>query len=79
MGHIYPIHLSRHNNRHNKRYLMSIFENYGIFALSKWELNKLSNDTRFIQIELILLKIREKDVRCKIAAFVVKCHIFSIR
>ena len=45
----------------NKRYHMSIFEQYGIFALSNGELNKLSNDTRIIKIEVLLLKIWEKD------------------
>ena len=41
----------------NKRYLMSNFENYEIFAIFKRELNKLSNDTRIIKIEALLLKV----------------------
>ena len=34
---------------------MSIFERYEIVALSKRQLNKLSNDTKRIKIELLLL------------------------
>ena len=35
---------------HNKRYRTSIFENYGIFALSKRKLKQFSYDTRIIKI-----------------------------
>ena len=43
---------------HNKRYLMSIFEN---MRLSKRQLNKLSKDIKLLRIEVLLLKIWEKD------------------
>ena len=35
------------------RALVSIFENYEIFAISRTELNKLSNDTTIIKSEVI--------------------------
>ena len=45
---------------HNKRYLI-YFWKYEISALSKRQLNKLSNDTKLLRIEVPLLKIWEKD------------------
>ena len=42
---------------HNKRYLMSNFENVEIFAVCKRVFNKFSNDTNLLKIELQLLKI----------------------
>ena len=42
---------------HNKRYLMSIFENFEIFAAFKRESTKLSYDTRICQLLTILEKI----------------------
>ena len=43
------------------RYLSVDFDRFEIFALSKRQLNKLSYDTKFITIGLILLKVQEKD------------------
>ena len=42
--------------QYNKRYILSTFETIEIFALSNRRFNKLSNDTRFIKIEVMLLK-----------------------
>ena len=39
---------------------MSIFERYEICTLSKRQLNKLSDDTKLIIIELLLLQNEEK-------------------
>ena len=47
---------------YNKRYLMSTFENYEIFALSKSEFNKLSNDTRFIKRKCYFWSYEKKMV-----------------
>ena len=44
--------------QHNKRYILSTFEKIEIFALSNIRFNKLSNDTKLIKIEVILLKIQ---------------------
>ena len=42
---------------HNNMYLKSIFDKYEMFAISKREINKLSNDTKLLRIEVLLLKI----------------------
>ena len=42
----------------NKRYILSTFDKIEIFAFSNRRLNKLSNDTKFINIEVILLKMQ---------------------
>ena len=47
-----------HVTQYNKRYILSTFEKIEIFALSNWRFNKLSNDTKFVKIEVILLKIQ---------------------
>ena len=44
--------------QYNKRYILSSFEKIEIFALSNRRFNKLSNDSKFIKIEVILLKIQ---------------------
>ena len=44
--------------QYNKRYILSTFEKIEIFALSNRRLNKLSNDTKFIKIKVILLKVQ---------------------
>ena len=44
--------------QYNKRYILSTFEKIEIFALSNRRFNKLSNDTKFIKIEVMLLKIQ---------------------
>ena len=44
--------------QYNKRYILSTFEKYEIFVLSNSRFNKLSNYTKFIKIEVILLKIQ---------------------
>ena len=40
--------------QYNKRYILSTFEKIEIFALSNRKYNTLSNDTKFIKIEVIL-------------------------
>ena len=45
-----------------KRYPISTFENYEIFALSKSEFNKLSNDTRFIKRKCYFWSYEKKMV-----------------
>ena len=47
-----------HVTQYNKRYILSTYENIEIFAISNRRFNKLSNDTKFINIEVILLKIQ---------------------
>ena len=42
--------------KYNKRYILSTFEENETFALSNRIYNKLSNDTKIIEIEVILLK-----------------------
>ena len=44
--------------QYNKGYYLSTFEKIEIFALSYRRFNKLSSDTKFIKIEVILLKIQ---------------------
>ena len=44
--------------QYNKRYILSTFEKIEIFALSNRSFNKLSNDTKFVKIKVILLKIQ---------------------
>ena len=44
--------------QYNKRDIMSTFENIEILALSNRRFYKLSNDTKFIKIEVIFLKIQ---------------------
>ena len=44
--------------QYNKRYILPTFEKIYIFALSNRRFNKLSNDTKFIRIEVMLLKIQ---------------------
>ena len=44
--------------QYNKRDMMSTFENIEILALSNRRFYKLSNDTKFIKIEVIFLKIQ---------------------
>ena len=39
-------------------YILSSFENIELFALSKRRFNKLSNDTKFVNIDVILLKVQ---------------------
>ena len=48
--------------QYNKRYILSNFKKIEIFALSNKRFNKLSNDTKFIKIEVILLKIQVLQV-----------------
>ena len=50
-----------HETSHNKRYIMSTFVNFEIFAACDRVFSKLSNDTNFLEIELQLSKILEKD------------------
>ena len=44
--------------KYNKRDILSTFKNIEIFALSIRRSYKLANDTKFIKMELILLKIQ---------------------
>ena len=44
--------------QYKKRYILSTFEKIEMFALSYRRSNKLSNDTKFIKFEVILLKIQ---------------------
>ena len=44
--------------QYNKRYLLSTFEKMEAFALSNRGFNKLSNYTKFVKIEVILLKVQ---------------------
>ena len=44
--------------QYNKRFILSTFEKIEIVALSNRRFNKLSNDTKFVKIEVILLKIQ---------------------
>ena len=44
--------------QYNKRDILSTFENIEIFALSNRRFNKLPHDTKFIKIEVVLLKIQ---------------------
>ena len=54
----YKIHHTKYMTQYNKRYILSIFENIDIFALPNRRFNKLSNDTKFAIIEVVLLKIQ---------------------
>ena len=42
--------------QYQKRYILSTFEKNDIFALSNRRFNKLSNDTKFVKIEVILFE-----------------------
>ena len=42
--------------QYNKRYILSTFDKIEIFAFSIRRFNKLFNDTKFMNIEVILLK-----------------------
>ena len=44
--------------KYNKMYILSTFEKIEMFALSNRGFNKLSNDTKFIKIEVILFEIQ---------------------
>ena len=45
--------------QYNKRYILSTFNNKNeIFTSSNRRFNKLSNDTKFVKIEVILLKVQ---------------------
>ena len=50
--------VKRNVTQYNKRYILSTFEKIEMFALSYRRFNKLSNDTKVIKIEVILLKIQ---------------------
>ena len=48
-----------HNvTQYNKRYILSTFEKIEIFVFSNWRFKKLSNNTKFIKIKGIVLKIQ---------------------
>ena len=49
--------------QYNKRYILSNFEKIEIFELSIRRFNKLSNDTKFVKIEVILLKVHYHYLR----------------
>ena len=44
--------------QYNKRCILSTFEKTEIFALSNRRFNKLSNDTKLVKIEVILLQVQ---------------------
>ena len=44
--------------QYNKRYILCTFEKIEIFVLSNWRFNKISNNTKFIKLEGIILKIQ---------------------
>ena len=44
--------------QYNKRYSLSTFEKNEIFVLSNRRFNKLSNDIKFVKIDMILLKVQ---------------------
>ena len=44
--------------QYNKRSILSRFEKIEIFAFSNRIFHKLSNDTKFVEIEVILLKVQ---------------------
>ena len=64
---------------HNKRYLMSIFENDVTFATSIRELNKLSFDTRIINIKALLMKIWEQDGAGRHKVPLLRCVTYYIK
>ena len=55
--------------QYNKRYILSTFEKIEIFALSNRRLNKLSNDTQFIQIEVMILFENTSFTKCEFLSF----------
>ena len=46
------------------RYIVSTFEKIEILALSNRGFHKLSNDTKIVKIELILLKVPLSQLKC---------------
>ena len=44
--------------QYNKRYILFVFDKIEILASSNMRFNKLSDDTKFVKIEVILLKIQ---------------------